>query len=84
LVSDALDLLKFSKIVSAKDVSKLIRSAVANASQKPGVNLNRLYVRTIFVNEGPTLKRIITRARGSADRMEKKMSHIHVTLGEKI
>jgi len=83
-VQAALDYLKFERKVGALDVSKLIRSAVANASQKPGVNVDTLYIKKIMVDQGPTLKRFSPRARGSADRILKTMSHITVVLDEKI
>ena len=83
-VQAALDLLKFQRRVSAKDVSKLIRSAAANATQKGGVRADRLYVKTIVVNQGPVLKRWSARARGSSSVIHKPMSHITVILDERI
>ncbi len=83
-VQEALDILKFERKAGGIDVSKLIRSAVANASQKPGMNVDALYVKKIVVDQGPTLKRFMPRARGSADRVLKSMSHITVVLDERI
>lgn len=83
-VQAALDYLKFERKVGALEVSKLIRSALANAAQKPGLNLDLLYVKTIAVDQGPSLKRFSPRARGSADQILKPMSHISVILDEKI
>lgn len=83
-VQAALDLLKFQKRVSAKDVSKLIRSAAANATQKGGVRTDKLYVKSIVVNKGPVLKRWSPRARGSSSMIQKGMSHITVVLDERI
>ncbi len=83
-VDAALDLLKFSKKGGSGNVSKLIRSALANASQKQGVNVDTLFVKKIFVNVGPTLKRFNPRARGSADRILKRTSHMTVVLEERI
>lgn len=82
-VQQALDQLLFSRGASAKKIGKLIRSAVANADKKGGVNLDLLVVRTITVDQGPTLRRFMTRARGSASRINKKTSHITVMLEEK-
>ena len=79
-VQEALDLLKFSPVASAIDLSKLIRSAVANADRKGGVDVDNLKVRTIFVDQGPILRRSMARARGSASRINKKTSHITVVL----
>ena len=82
-VQEALDRLSFSKVSSALDIAKLIRSAVANADRKGGVDVDTLMVRTIYVDQGPTLRRSLPRARGSASRINKKTSHITVILGEK-
>ena len=83
-VQAALDLLKFQKRVCAKDVSKLIRSAAANATQKGGGRTDRLYVKSIVVNKGPVLKRWAPRARGSSSMIQKPMAHITVVLDERI
>lgn len=83
-VQEALDLLKFDTKNGALEVSKLIRSAVANASQKGGVKLNSLYVKKIMVDQGAIMKRFTPRARGSASAIQKKMSHITVVLEERI
>lgn len=83
-VSGALDLLKFQKQPQAANVGKLIRSALANAGQKGGINLEGLVVKGIQVNQGPVMKRFMPRARGSASRILKKMSHMTVVLGEKM
>lgn len=83
-VQKALDLLKFDRKPAARDVSKLIRSALANADQKGGFKLDALYIKKIQVDQGPILKRWIPRARGSASSIHKKMSHITVVLEEKI
>lgn len=82
-VQQALDLLAFLTVSSAKDMSKLIRSAVSNADRKGGIDVDRLFVRSVWVDQGPTLRRFMTRARGSASRVNKKTSHITVVLGEK-
>ncbi|MBI2068246.1 MAG: 50S ribosomal protein L22 [Deltaproteobacteria bacterium] len=79
-VQEALDRLLFSKASSSKDLAKLIRSAVANADKKGGVDIDRLIVRTLYVNEGPILRRSLARARGSASRINKKTSHITLVL----
>lgn len=83
-VQEALNILKFSKKTAARDVSKLIRSALANANQKDGVSPGSLYVKKIVVNQGPIIKRWMTRARGSSAKIQKKMSHMTVVLEEKI
>ena len=61
-------------------VAKVLRSAVANAENNNGLRANNLVVKTAFVDEGPTLKRIRPRAKGSASRINKRMSHITVVV----
>jgi large subunit ribosomal protein L22 len=83
-VADALALLKFTPKAAALPVAKLIRSAIANAEQhaKGNLDVDRLYVRTIMVDQGPTLRRFLARAMGRATRLNKKTSHVTVELGE--
>lgn len=81
-VQEALDLLRFTRKASAIDVSKLIRSALATADQKGSVDVDNLVVKTIFVDQGPILRRSLARARGTASRINKKTSHITVVLAE--
>src|SRR3989338_3561661 len=71
-VEKALDYLKFCPRAAAKPLAKLVRSAVANAEQEKGVNVDRLIVKELLVNGGPTLKRWLPRAKGSADRLLKR------------
>ncbi|MBI2981503.1 MAG: 50S ribosomal protein L22 [Deltaproteobacteria bacterium] len=82
-VQEALDLLAFLPVSSAKDMSKLIRSAVSNADRKGGIDVDNLVVRSVYVDQGPTLRRFMTRARGSSSRVNKKTSHITVVLEER-
>lgn len=83
-VNDALTYLRFSpRKRSAGLVSKVIRSAAANADQRGGVDLDSLVVRTLLVGQGPTLKRFRPRAKGSAFKINKKTSHITVVLASR-
>jgi large subunit ribosomal protein L22 len=82
-VESALAILKFMPQKAAKQLEKLIRSAVANADQKPDVDVDRLIVRTITADEGPVLKRWGTKARGRGTRILKPTCHITVVLSEK-
>ena len=82
-VQKAVDLLAFGRKSAAIDVLKLIRSAVANADQKKGIDIDNLFVKLIWVDQGPIIRRHMTRARGSASRINKKTSHITVVLEEK-
>ncbi|HVN26102.1 MAG TPA: 50S ribosomal protein L22 [Candidatus Paceibacterota bacterium] len=65
----------------AKALLKLLRSAVANAKTNKKLNADHLFVQNVRVDGGPMLKRILPRARGSASPIEKKMSHVTITLG---
>ncbi len=82
-IGQAIDLLTFARKASCVDILKLLKSAVANADRKGGVDVDNLFVKTIYVDQGQTLRRSLARARGSASRINKKTSHITVVLGEK-
>jgi large subunit ribosomal protein L22 len=82
-IQSALNMLKFSPQPSAKLISNLLRSAVANAEQKGVSDVDSLYVKTIYVNAGSVLKRFLPRAMGRASKIRKPTSHIHVVLSEK-
>jgi len=64
----------------AKPLLKLLRSAIANAKNKQ-INADHLFISEIRVDQGPMLKRILPRARGSASPIQKKMSHVTLVLG---
>jgi large subunit ribosomal protein L22 len=82
-VEDALNLLGFMPQRSAKILTKVVRSAVANADQEPDVDVDSLSISNISVNAGPTLKRFKPRAMGRASRILKRTSHITVVLAER-
>jgi len=86
-VNDAMTTLKYMNKGAAKPLYRLIKSALANAthlaSESDPVNVDRLFVETIYANEGPTMKRIRPRAQGRANRIQKRTSHIHVVLGQR-
>lgn len=81
-VDKALMLLKFSQKKAAGIILKLLNSAIANAEHNEGVDIDDLSVSKIFVNEGPTAKRLRIRARGRADRILKRSCHITVTVAD--
>jgi large subunit ribosomal protein L22 len=81
-VDEALTLLKFVPKKGARVVSKVLRSALANAEQNSSIDVDTLYVKKIFVDGGPTLKRWRPRAMGRANRILKRSSHITVILDE--
>ena len=81
-VGAALAMLKFTPQAAAEHLSKLLRSAGADAEQKGGrVDVDALYVKTLTVDQGPKMRRFMARAMGRADRVEKKTSHVYVELG---
>ena len=79
-VSDALDVLTFSPQKAAGLVRKVLESAIANAENNEGADIDELKVSEIYVNEGVTMKRIRPRAKGRADRIFKRSSHVTVTV----
>tara|TARA_B100000676_G_C17772191_1_gene677340 strand:- start:35 stop:370 length:336 start_codon:yes stop_codon:yes gene_type:complete len=79
-VSDALDILTFSPQKAAGLVRKVVESAIANAENNEGADIDELKICEIYVNEGLTMKRIKPRAKGRADRIFKRSSHITVTV----
>ncbi|WP_372610396.1 50S ribosomal protein L22 [Halomonas sp.] len=82
-VAQALDLLTFSPKKAAKLVRKVLQSAIANAEENNGMDIDELRVSTVCVDEGMTLKRIKPRAKGRADRILKRTCHITVKVAEK-
>ena len=82
-VGEAKQILLFTRKYAAEPVSKVILSALANAKQNPDIDENILYVKEIFVDQGPSLKRWRARAQGRAASIKKRMSHITVVLDER-
>lgn len=81
-VETALNTLRFMPKKGARLLKKALESAVANASQNEAIDVDTLYVKKVFVDGGPTLKRIRPRAMGRATRILKRSSHITVVLDE--
>ncbi|MDR1833286.1 MAG: 50S ribosomal protein L22 [Propionibacteriaceae bacterium] len=79
-VPDALDTLKFAPQAASEPVYKVVASAVANAESTEGLRADELFISQAFVDEGMTLRRIRPRAKGRADRIMKRASHITVVL----
>lgn len=82
-IEEALAILRFTPKGSTEPVSKVLRSAVANAEHNLEMSSDDLYITKIFVDQGPTMKRIMPRAMGRADRIRKRSSHITVVVGDK-
>lgn len=81
-VEEALDILMFSPKKAAHLMKKVLESAIANAENNEGADVDELRVSAVFVDEGPTLKRIRPRAKGRADRILKRNSHITVKVSD--
>jgi large subunit ribosomal protein L22 len=83
-VSQALSILGFTRKKAALPVQKLLKSAVANAAENNGISdVDALVIDRIMVDEGPTLKRFMPRARGRATPIRKRTSHIRIVLRER-
>jgi large subunit ribosomal protein L22 len=83
-VSAALDLVAFSPKKAAGFIAKTLKSAVANAENNANLRVDGLVVKEATVGEGPTQKRMMTRARGSGSRILKRSSHIRIILTDEI
>lgn len=82
-VEQALEILTFSNKKAADLVKKVLDSAIANAEHNEGADIDDLSVAKIFVDEGPIMKRIMPRAKGRADRILKRSSHITVVVADR-
>ena len=83
-INDALIALKFCpRKKAAQAISSVLESAVANAEQTGKVDVDNLFISSLCVDQGATMKRFMPRAQGRAYRILKKTSHISVELGEK-
>ena len=82
-VERALETLQFSTKKAAQVVRKVLESAVANAEHNEGADIDELKVSVIMVDEGPTMKRMKPRARGRADRIFKRTSHLTIRVADK-
>lgn len=81
-VETAMNILRFTPNKSAGIIYKVMKSAVANASQLENVDIDAMLVKEIIVNEGPMWKRFMPRAQGRATKIRKRTSHIKVVLSE--
>lgn len=81
-VDNALNILTFSNKKAAKIIKKVLESAIANAEHNDAADVDELTVSQIMVDEGPTMKRWRPRARGRANKIFKRMSHVTVAVAE--
>jgi large subunit ribosomal protein L22 len=87
-VNDALALLTFSKKHAAKQITKTLKSAVANAEQaaratNAALDVDALYIKHAVINEGPKLKRFMPAAQGRATPIQKRTSHVEIVVSER-
>jgi len=83
-VDTAMAILEYSPRYAASVIAKVLKSAVANAvNNPPHIDHNKLFVEEVVANQGPTLKRIKPKARGMANRINKRTSHISVILNQR-
>lgn len=81
-VEKALNILMFSNKRAATLIKKTLESAIANAENNAGADVDELRITTIYVDEGPTIKRLHARAKGRGNRILKRTSHITVTVAD--
>ena len=82
-VAEALKILSFTPKKAARIIKKVLESAIANAENNYGMDVDKLYVSVAYVDEGPRLKRIWPRGWGRASRILKRTSHITVIVEER-
>ena len=82
-VDRALNVLQFSPKKAARIVKKVLESAIANAENNEGADVDELKVSTIFVDEGLVMKRVKPRAKGRADRISKQTCHITIKVSDR-
>ncbi|MDD2969205.1 MAG: 50S ribosomal protein L22 [Lachnospiraceae bacterium] len=82
-VRTALAVMEYNPRYASSVIKKVLESAIANAENNNGMNVDKLYVAECYANKGPTMKRVRPRAQGRAYRIEKRMSHITVVLDER-
>jgi large subunit ribosomal protein L22 len=82
-VEEALNILQFTEKASSTPLAKLVKSAVANADQMEGVNVDKLFIKTLFVDGGPVMKRYMPRAQGRATPIRHRTSHVTLQLEQR-
>jgi large subunit ribosomal protein L22 len=80
-VGHALNVLEFTQKKAAGIIKKALESAIANAEHNDGADIDELKVKTIYVEQGATLKRFSARAKGRGTRISKPTAHIYITVG---
>ncbi|NIG99335.1 MAG: 50S ribosomal protein L22 [Buchnera aphidicola (Periphyllus acericola)] len=81
-VDKAIDILNFSKKKASILIKKVLESAISNAEHNNGLDIDLLRISTILIDEGPTMKRMMPRAKGRADQILKRTSHITIVVSD--
>ncbi len=79
---EAMAILKYTNKAAAPMLAKLLKSAMANATNNNSMDETKLYISEAYANQGPTMKRIMPRAQGRANRIRKRTSHITIVVKE--
>jgi len=82
-VGEAFSILKYTPKIASEVLTKLLKSAVANAEHNCDLNVDKLFVSAAYVDQGPTLKRIHPRSRGQAFKILKRTSHVTLVVEER-
>ena len=82
-VNEASSMLRFVPNKTAHSLGKLLKSAISNAAAKGDVDADKLYIKKVFVDPGPTQKRFTSRAMGRGTRVNRRTSHITIVLEER-
>ena len=82
-VDEAITILNYSEKAGGRELLKLVKSAVANAENTKNLNVDKLFVKTAFVDGGPVLKRTHSKAMGRGALIRRRTSHVTVVLGER-
>jgi large subunit ribosomal protein L22 len=82
-VDEALAILKYTPKAASPLVEKILKSAIANAENNHNMKSDSLYIKEVYANQGPTMKRIRAATQGRANRIRKRTSHIEIVLSEK-
>lgn len=82
-VDDALGILAFTKKAVTRDIAKVVKSAIANAENTKNLDVDKLFVKTAFVDPGPVMKRTYAKAMGRGSIIRKRSSHVTIVLDEK-
>ena len=79
---EAVAILRYTNKAASPIISKILKSAMANATNNHGMNESKLYVAEAYAGQGPSMKRVMPRAKGRAYRIKKRTSHITIVLKE--